>query len=503
CTSGCTSGSVNLLAEWPGGDANQVIMLGAHLDGVAAGPGINDNGSGSGLILQVALELARANPTMTKKVRFAWWSDEEQGLRGSAFYVNQLPSSERAKIKKYYNFDMVASRNAGYFINNITSGQAQYLKEYYDSIGVSTEENVEGRNRSDDASFSRAGIPATGVAAGASARKTSAQAQKWGGTANAAYDSCYHAACDTISNIADTPLDRAADAVAYALWKDAVGTQSPAEFSMAVSPTYGSIPHGQPATVTATVSTTTTSGSAQRVSLSASGLPAGVTATFNPSSVTSGGSATLTLSSNGTVSYGNYPVTILGDGAVVDRSATYTLSVVTIPPPQHTFNLAVNPTSGGVQAGASITATVNTTVASGSPQPVNLSASGLPAGVSATFSPSTVQAGESATVTFSATSTAAGGTYPVTIRGDGTEMSRTATYSLTVYGNSPPVTTPPPTSPPPGGCAGIAAWDAAKAYVPGNVVSHNGRKWNSTWYSTGAEPGAPGSWAVWADAGAC
>ncbi|MBO0517910.1 M28 family peptidase, partial [Streptomyces beijiangensis] len=67
------------------------------------------------------------------------------------------------------------------------------------------------QGRSDDASFQSAGIPTSGYAAGADARKTAAQATKWGGTANASYDSCYHSACDTTNNISATVLDRSAD----------------------------------------------------------------------------------------------------------------------------------------------------------------------------------------------------------------------------------------------------------------------------------------------------
>ncbi|MEU5696787.1 M28 family peptidase, partial [Actinosynnema sp. NPDC020468] len=74
CTS-CTYVSNNLIADWPGGDANQTIMFGSHLDSVSAGPGINDNGSGSATLLENALQLAAKNPTMTKHVRFAWWTD--------------------------------------------------------------------------------------------------------------------------------------------------------------------------------------------------------------------------------------------------------------------------------------------------------------------------------------------------------------------------------------------------------------------------------------------
>ncbi|MEU2899438.1 M28 family peptidase [Streptomyces sp. NPDC001273] len=225
CTSGCTSGAgPNLIAEWPGGDAGNVIMFGAHLDGVSAGPGMNDNGSGSAALLENALTLAQQNPAMRNRVRFAWWTDEEQGLNGSDFYVRSLSSTERARIKAYYNFDMVASTNGGYFINHITSSAAAPMKAYWDSLGLQPEENTEGAGRSDDYSFEQYGIPTSGYAMGASARKTSAQAAKWGGTAGSGYDPCYHRSCDTLTNINTTGLDRAADGIAYTLWQRAVET---------------------------------------------------------------------------------------------------------------------------------------------------------------------------------------------------------------------------------------------------------------------------------------
>lgn len=90
CTSGCTSGAgPNIIADWPGGDPNTVYMFGAHLDSVTAGPGINDNGSGSSMILEIALTLAAQNPAMLNHVRFGWWTDEEQGLNGSDFYASR------------------------------------------------------------------------------------------------------------------------------------------------------------------------------------------------------------------------------------------------------------------------------------------------------------------------------------------------------------------------------------------------------------------------------
>ncbi|WP_409465022.1 M28 family metallopeptidase [Amycolatopsis sp. GA6-003] len=221
CTS-CTGRSQNLIAEWPQGDANQVLMLGAHLDSVSAGPGINDNGSGSASILEVALTLARTNPAMAKRVRFAWWADEESGMVGSRYYVSTLSSTERAKIKTYLNFDMIGSKNWGYFVYDDVASVKAVFDEYFASIGIETEGDTEGDGRSDHASFKRAGIPVGGLATGAGDIKSYEQAEKWGGTAGAAFDNCYHRACDTTSNIPDTPLEKNSDAIGYAVWKLAV-----------------------------------------------------------------------------------------------------------------------------------------------------------------------------------------------------------------------------------------------------------------------------------------
>ncbi|MFF8930388.1 M28 family peptidase [Streptomyces longwoodensis] len=326
CTSGCTSGAgPNLIAEWPKGDASKVYMFGSHLDSVAAGPGINDNGSGSATLLEVALKLAETNPTMAARVRFGWWTDEEQGLNGSDFYARSLTSAQRTAIKAYYNFDMVASRNGGYFINHITSAAAAPMKAYWDSLNLQPEENVEGAGRSDDYSFENYGIPTSGYAMGASARKTSAQAAKWGGTAGSAYDSCYHSSCDTTANINATGLDRSADGVAYTLWAQAVSTTVPAnDFSLAVSPASGSTAPGT--SLTTTVSTATTNGSAQTVNLSASGAPSGVTVSFSPASVTSGASSTATVAVGSSVPPGTYTLTVTGTGTTT-HTAPFTLTV--------------------------------------------------------------------------------------------------------------------------------------------------------------------------------
>jgi aminopeptidase S len=231
-TSGGATGW-NLTAEWPRGDANNVIMAGGHLDSVTAGPGINDNGSGSPGLLEVALTVASQNLTPTKRIRFGWWGAEELGLVGSTYYVNNLPAAERTKIKGYVNFDMIGSPNAGYFVYS-SSGQPagsvelqRVLEAPFATMGVPTELTVVG-GRSDHAAFANAGIPTGGLFTGAEVTKTAAQAQKWGGTAGQAFDRCYHASCDTTSNVNVTALDRNTDAIAYAIWTLSTGTTPPA-----------------------------------------------------------------------------------------------------------------------------------------------------------------------------------------------------------------------------------------------------------------------------------
>ncbi len=216
----------NLIADYPGGDANNVVMLGGHLDSVTAGPGINDNGTGSASILEVALQVKATGFKPTKHLRFGWWGAEERGLIGSTNYVNSLPAAEKSKIKAYLNFDMTGSPNPGYFVYS-ASGQPsgslalqQRLQAGFTSLNVQTELTSVG-GRSDHAAFARAGIPIGGTFTGAEGRKTAAQATKWGGTAGQAFDRCYHASCDTTANINATALDRNADVIAHALWASA------------------------------------------------------------------------------------------------------------------------------------------------------------------------------------------------------------------------------------------------------------------------------------------
>ncbi|MER7675750.1 MULTISPECIES: M28 family metallopeptidase [unclassified Streptomyces] len=208
----------NLVADWPGGDTNHVVMAGSHLDSVTAGPGINDNGSGSAAVLETALAVSRAGYQPTRHLRFAWWGAEELGMVGSKYYVNSLSSANRAKISDYLNFDMIGSPNPGYFVYDDDPTIEKTFKDYFTGLGIATEPETEGDGRSDHSPFKNAGIPVGGLFSGADYIKTAAQAAKWGGTSGQAFDRCYHASCDTSSNINDTALNRNADALAYAVW---------------------------------------------------------------------------------------------------------------------------------------------------------------------------------------------------------------------------------------------------------------------------------------------
>jgi Zn-dependent M28 family amino/carboxypeptidase len=241
-TSGGELTTRNVFAELPGKskDSN-VVMVGAHLDSVAAGPGISDNGSGSAGILETAIQMAKTKPFNT--VRFAWWSAEESGLIGSNHYVDSLGEEGRSKIALYLNFDMIGSPNYARFIydgdNNAFpagpgqpsavapegSGQIEALfEDYFASQGLASQPTPFS-GRSDYGRFIFYGIPSGGLFTGAEGIMTEDQAAKFDGLAGVAYDECYHLACDTIDNVNLKGLDEMTDAVAHAVITYAQNTE--------------------------------------------------------------------------------------------------------------------------------------------------------------------------------------------------------------------------------------------------------------------------------------
>jgi Zn-dependent M28 family amino/carboxypeptidase len=226
----------NVLAETSHGNDDNVVMVGGHLDSVFAGPGINDNGSGSAAILEVAEQMKKVKPNNT--VRFAWWGAEESGLVGSDFYVANLSQAERDQIALYLNFDMVGSPNYVRFVydgsGNIgPAGPAgstaieDLFNGFYAARGLAFEPTAFD-GRSDYGPFIAEGvdIPAGGLFTGAEGRKTREQRDIYGGIAGQQYDPCYHQACDTFSNNSNEVLDLNSDAIAFATLTYAMSTSS-------------------------------------------------------------------------------------------------------------------------------------------------------------------------------------------------------------------------------------------------------------------------------------
>ncbi len=227
----------NVIAETPGGNPDNVVMVGAHLDSVNAGPGIQDNGTGSAAILEVAEAMAKVKPV--NKVRFAWWGAEESGLVGSTFYVNDLTQEQQDQIALYLNFDMIGSPNHVFFVydgddsDGVGAGPgpdgSAEIEELFETFYANTGQSWKGTDfsgRSDYGPFIAVGIPSGGLFTGAEGIKTVEEADIWGGTAGDQYDPCYHLACDTFDNINLGAFDVNVDAVAFASLTYAMSTES-------------------------------------------------------------------------------------------------------------------------------------------------------------------------------------------------------------------------------------------------------------------------------------
>jgi Zn-dependent M28 family amino/carboxypeptidase len=232
-----TRTDVNVIAELPGRNRDNVVMAGAHLDSVAAGPGLQDNGTGSAAILETALTMANTKPQNT--LRFAWWGAEELGLIGSQAYVDGLSEAERDRIALYTNYDMIGSPN--YFFGVYDADQSTFeapvvvpegstaiedvYESYYTAVGEPYDDS-EFSGRSDYEAFILAGIPSGGLFTGAEVVKTPEQQAIWGGTAGDQFDPCYHLACDTFDNISLHALEVNSDLVAYAMLTFAYSTEA-------------------------------------------------------------------------------------------------------------------------------------------------------------------------------------------------------------------------------------------------------------------------------------
>jgi subtilase family serine protease len=249
------------------------------------------------------------------------------------------------------------------------------------------------------------------------------------------------------------------------------GGAAAADFGLSASPTSVSVAQGS--TGTSTITETDLNGFTGSVTLSASGLPAGVTATFGTNPTTSTSVVTFTASSTATT--GTSTVTITGVSGSLTHTTTISLTVTTVAAPN--FSLSASPASVSVTQGGTGTSTITETPSGGFTGSVTLSASGLPAGVTAAFgtNPTT----STSVLTFTASSTATTGTATVTVTGVSGTLSHSTTISLTVNSSA-----------------------ARNLIVNGGFETGTATPWTLTTgvlNNNAAEPPHTGSWDAWLD----
>ncbi|BCO37952.1 peptidase M28 [Mycobacterium heckeshornense] len=225
--------SRNVLAQTKTGSAHDVVMVGAHLDSVPQGPGINDNATGVAAVLETALQLG-SSPRLTNMVRFAFWGAEESGLNGSLDYVFGLGRDELNDVALYLNFDTLGSANAGFFTDDgdqsapggsggapqeVPTGSAGIERTLAGYLNLAGKRpfDLPLSTKSDYSPFLVAGVPIGGMTSGSSQTKTTVQARIWGGQAGVAFDPNYHSARDTLDNVNRDALAIMGSGVAFAV----------------------------------------------------------------------------------------------------------------------------------------------------------------------------------------------------------------------------------------------------------------------------------------------
>ncbi len=194
----------NVIAQTKTGATSDVVMVGAHLDSVPEGPGINDNGSGVAAILETAVQLG-PSPGVKNAVRFAFWGAEELGTIGSNKYIASLNVEQLKDIALYLNYDMIGSPNPGYFTydgdqSTVPGPGGRIPRVPEGSAGI--ERTMVAYLKS----AGKAAVPSGGLFSGAEENKTADQQKLWGGTADAPFDPNYHKSTDTLEHIDKTAL---------------------------------------------------------------------------------------------------------------------------------------------------------------------------------------------------------------------------------------------------------------------------------------------------------
>ena len=206
-------------------------------------------------------------------------------------------------------------------------------------------------------------------------------------------------------------------------------------FMISASPASLTIQQGNQGT--STITTAISGGFNADITLSASGMPSGVTVSFNPQTIPApgAGSSTMTITVGSNTAPGTYPITVTGNGGGVQENTTVTLTVTAAP----SFTISAFPTSLSVQQGNQGTSTVSTTISGDFNSAIALSATGMPSGVTVSFNPQTIPApgAGSSTMTITVASNTAPGTYPITVTGNGGGIQQNTTVTLTVTVGGP------------------------------------------------------------------
>ena len=180
----------NVIADSPRARRAPSLVVGGHLDSVTAGAGIDDNGTGVAMLLELAEATQRLEPR--HRVRFGFWGAEESGLHGSRAYTRV--AANRRDVTGYLNYDMLGAQR---YSRQVYRGPfADVFRRYFAARGLRSE-TIDIEGRSDHASFDAVGIPTGGLFSGG--------------------DPCYHRRCDRIPNVNLHALDELADAAAHAV----------------------------------------------------------------------------------------------------------------------------------------------------------------------------------------------------------------------------------------------------------------------------------------------
>ena len=213
-------------------------------------------------------------------------------------------------------------------------------------------------------------------------------------------------------------------AVSFSGFAATQGAATP-NFTLSASPSSQTVNPGNGANYTVTVGAV--AGFTGTVGLTVSGLPSGVTAKFNPTSISTSGTSALSVSTSGTTPTGTYPLTITGTSGALVHSTTVSLVVQ-----GSDFTITASPSSRTVQHNSSTTFTVTVAGTGGFSGAVALSLTGLPSSTSSSFTPTSVTGSGNSVLKITTTSSSPRGTYTLTIHGSSGSLAHTTSVTLTI-----------------------------------------------------------------------